>query len=297
MLTHKCANSCNDWCPSLVLFYFILYWKNTVVLCCIFLWFTAISRLILIDTKEKWMWLLTDGCCSAIWYIRQMPPFFSVSGWAGLELQLFYTSEMSASPHHSAPFKLLTAVQLVYKNCWHVANAEQLKWTNRKRKWSVWVLECVQACTCVTVFNLALMKLNCWLCKCILLWQNMSFSNIRQPWTIFRHGPNLFLAPRSNTSRTKRCLCIEEFTIGAISNYAPGQTVINDWYFVLAQEHALWVMCLYSFSIGFLRYMQHSKWKNIFWRWHIFRAVFKFRKRVNKAEEDKPLLKSKCMYC
>lgn len=54
-------------------------------------------------------------------------------------------------------------------------------------------------------------------------------STFCQPRTVFPLSSNLlsFMAPRHNTLRTKH-VCIEEFTVGAISNYAPGQTVIND---------------------------------------------------------------------
>lgn len=139
------------------------------------------------------------------------------------------------------------------RTCWHVAIYEQLKWTNKKSKEEkdvcLWVWECVQACMCVSMFSLAQIKLNCWLYKCTVfsVSQNNSFFTLCRLWTIrsYLHGPNLFWHPGLIHQEQSGLFALKK------KNYAWGQTVINDWSFVLAQMHALRVMCLYSFSTGF----------------------------------------------
>lgn len=108
---------------------------------------------------------------------------------------------------------------------------------------SLWM--CPGMHLCVTMFNLAQLKQNCWLCERILfsLWQNISFfffSTLRS--TISCHVPNPFWLPGLYIKNK-----VMSLNWGTISNYAPGETVINDWYFVFGTKACA---LTYDFSLS-----------------------------------------------
>lgn len=114
--------------------------------------------------------------------------------------------------------------------------------------------EYAKACMCVCarvgpltiLFNFFQVKQDCWLVystKCL----PANFIFFHPLLNYFSSHSKPTLAPGANTSRTKHCLSIEEFSVGLISIFAQGQTVINDWYFALACRHELRVM---TFSVS-----------------------------------------------
>lgn len=187
-----------------------------------------------------------------------------VGAAAVLHVPVLKAQETSASSHNT-PLQLFTTLQVVCKDlltCREYWAAEVRCRGNEVRVW-----KCVQACGCVWVimFNLAQIKQNFWLCKCILF-------SARQNISFFVTLPSAlnYFPSRSKPSWHPDLIHQEQSSVFALKNPSvPGQIGINDWYF--AQKALIYDSfspLSHSDSCG----KEHNKRKDIFWGLHSFQS-------------------------